>query len=80
MQSIRSRIRPDICENQGDNGNHQHGGACFSNEMHRQRTVITLRQNQYKNRHDQISQSDDDQHPPWNDVSDSKRENTAENQ
>ena len=42
--------------------------------------IIVLRQNQYQNSHDQISQADDDQHPPWNDVRHTQSKNAAEDQ
>ena len=52
----------------------------MSEKINATMAIIVLRQNQYQNSHDQISQADDDQHPPWNDVRHTQSKNAAEDQ
>ena len=80
MQSIRSGVGPDVGEDQRDDGDKQHRGTGLAYEMNRQWAIIVLRQNQYQNSHNHISQTDDYQHPPWNDVRDSQSKYASEDQ
>ena len=80
MGLVDEGVLPDVAENQGNDGDHQHESACLADEMHRQRAVIVLSKPQHEQHHPCVPGRDDDDHPPRDDPGDAQCEDAADDQ